>query len=203
MKIPESFTPNLVYPSIILVAARHNNLQAMKWLESNILRAANTAEKIIIWPKGTQIMSLVARNGNLEMLRWLKERECPKDLDSFSNAARGCHVEVLDWLQESYGWPEESYGGWPDSTCDAIASTGRLDILQWALDKGCPWDARCASTCAMGGHMEMFRWILDLNRELFDINVDMICSDAAFGGHLQLLQAIREGDLENYKEWKS
>eukprot|EP01035_Chromulina_nebulosa_P038676 gene38676-52251_t len=69
MKIPESFTPNLVYPSIILVAARHNNLQAMKWLESNILRAANTAEKIIIWPKGTQIMSLVARNGNLEMLR--------------------------------------------------------------------------------------------------------------------------------------
>ena len=45
MKIPESFTANWVNPSIISVAARHNNLQAMKWLESNILHAANTAKK--------------------------------------------------------------------------------------------------------------------------------------------------------------
>ena len=190
MKIPESFTANWVNPSIISVAARHNNLQAMKWLESNILHAANTAKKKkIIWPEGTSIMSLAARNGNLEMLRWLKERECPKDLDSFSDAARGCHVEVLDWLQESYGWPEESYGGWPDSTCYAIACTGRLDILQWALDRGCPWDARCASACASGGHMDMFRWILD---ERFFINAVHICSSAASGGHLQLLQLARE-----------
>eukprot|EP01035_Chromulina_nebulosa_P014103 gene14103-18663_t len=70
MRIPESFTPNWVNPSIILVAARHNYLQAMKWLESNILCAANTAKKIIIWPKGTQIMmSIVARDGNLEMVQ--------------------------------------------------------------------------------------------------------------------------------------
>jgi hypothetical protein len=190
MKIPRSFTPNWVNPSIILVAARHNNLQAMKWLESNILCAANTAKKIIIWPKGTQIMSVVARDGNLEMIQWLKEMKCPIDRNTFSEAARGCHVEVLDELQESYGWPEESYG-WPDSTCDAIAFTGRLDILQWALDKGCPWDARCASTCARFGHTDMFRWILD---ERFFINVVDICSNAASGGHLQLLQLAREYD---------
>jgi hypothetical protein len=46
MKIPRSFTPNWVNPSIILVAARHNNLQAMKWLESNILCAANLNKTI-------------------------------------------------------------------------------------------------------------------------------------------------------------
>jgi hypothetical protein len=45
MKIPGSFTANWVNPSIISVAARHNNLQAMKWLESNILHAANAAKK--------------------------------------------------------------------------------------------------------------------------------------------------------------
>eukprot|EP01036_Dinobryon_divergens_P032877 gene32877-42554_t len=118
------------------------------------------AKKIIIWPEGTSIMSVVARNGNLEMIQWLKEMKCPKDRNTFSEAARGCHVEVLDWLQESYGWPD---AGWDavDRTCDAIASTGRLDILKWAIAKGCPWDVHCASTCASGGHMEMFRWILD------------------------------------------
>eukprot|EP01036_Dinobryon_divergens_P035665 gene35665-46261_t len=151
-------------------------------------------------------MSLVARNGNLEMLRWLKERECPKDLNTFLEAARGCHVEVLDWLQNMYGWPDAI---WPDafSTCDVIASTGRLDILQWALDHGCPWDARCACTCAREGHMEMFRWIMDLNQEFFPIDMDSLCSYAAFGGHLQLLQLAREdiweGDLANYNKWMS
>jgi len=183
MENPRSFTARWVNPSIILVAARHNNLQALKWVESNILLAA--AKKKIIWPEGTSIMSVVARNGNLEIIRWLKDTNCPKDLNTFSEAARGCHVEVLDWLQNIYGWPDAG-------TCDAIASTGRLDILQWALDKGCPWDYRCASTCASGGHMEMFRWILDLNRELFYINVDKLCSDAASGGHLQILQLARE-----------
>ena len=195
MKIPESFTANWVNPSIISVAARHNNLQAMKWLESNILHAANAAKKKkIIWPpEGTSIMSVVARNGNLEMIRWLKERECPKDLNTFSEAARGCHVEVLDWLQNMYGWPDAR---WPDafSTCEAIASTGRLDLLPWALDQGCPWAARCAATCASEGHMEMFRWIMDLNREFFPIDMDSLCSNAASGGHLQLLQLAREYD---------
>ncbi len=191
MEIPGSFTGNWVNPTIILIAARHNNLQAIKWLESKILRAANTAKKIIIWPEGTSIMSVVARNGNLEMIRWLKEKKCPKDVNTFSEAARGCHVEVLDWLQNNYGWPKYCWDA-VDRTCDAIASTGRLDILKWALDKGCPWDYRCASTCASCGHMEMFRWILDLNRESFDINVDSLCSNAASGGHLQLLQLARE-----------
>eukprot|EP01038_Epipyxis_sp_PR26KG_P018355 gene18355-25856_t len=173
----------------------------MKWLESNILRAANAAKKkIIIWPEGTSIMSVVARNGNLEMIQWLKEMKCPKDRNTFSEAARGCHVEVLDWLQNMYGWPDAS---WPDafSTCEAIASTGRLDILQWALDHGCPWDARCASTCASEGHMEMFRWIMDLNREFFPIDMDSLCSNAASGGHLQLLQLMIKWARINGCRW--
>ena len=131
MEIPGSITPNWVSPSIILVAARHNNLQAMKWLESNILHAANATKKIIIWDA-------------------------------------------------------------VDRTCNAIASTGCLYILQWALDRGCPWDDHCASTCASEGHMEMFRWIMDLNREFFPIYMDSLCSNAASGGHLQLLQLARE-----------
>ena len=131
MKIPGSITPNWVSPSIILVAARYNNLQAMKWLESNILHATNATKKIIIWDA-------------------------------------------------------------VDRTCNAIASTGCLYILRWALDRGCPWDVHCVSTCARGGHMEMFRWILD---ERFFINVVGICSGAASGGHLQLLQLAREYEL--------
>ena len=78
MGIPGNFPANWVNPTIIFVAARRNNLQAIKWLESKILRAADADRKIIKWPEGTSIMSVVARNGNLEMIRWLKEQNVQK-----------------------------------------------------------------------------------------------------------------------------
>jgi hypothetical protein len=193
-KIPESLglPKTWVYPNIILVAARDNNLKAMLWLEANILSPEN---KILIWPEGNSIMSTAARNGNLEMMQWLKNKKYPKDSDTFSEAARGCHVQVLDWLQNIYGWPDSdtTIYGWPDAdqgsvdrTCDAIASTGRLDILKWALEMGCPWNESCANICASGGHMEMFHWIMS-NRELFKINKFRLVNDAAFEGQLELL----------------
>jgi hypothetical protein len=183
-----------VYPNIILVAARDNNLKAIVWLENNIL--SSRGEKLrLIWPEGISIMSIAARNGNLEMMQWLKEKECPKDSDTFSGAARGCHIQVLDWLQIIYGWPDAGEDA-VDRTCDAIASTGRLDILKWALDMDCPWDESCANICASGGHMEMFHWIMS-NRELFEINESRLVNDAALGGHLELLQwAIKEYGLK-------
>ena len=173
-----------VNSSIILVAVRKNNLLALFWLETHILRADNHADmKQIIW--NGEIMSFAARNGNLEMLEWLQKHHCPLDLKTFSKAAKGCHVQVLYWLQESYGWDAS------DRTCEAIVSTGRFDILQWALQSGCPWDARCAYTSARHGHADMFRWIW-FNRESSPIDMDSLCSGAAFGGHLELLQLARE-----------
>ena len=173
-----------VNSSIILVAVRKNNLLALFWLETHILRADNHADmKQIIW--NGEIMSFAARNGNLEMLEWLQKHHCPLDLKTFSKAAKGCHVQVLYWLQESYGWDAS------DRTCEAIVSTGRSDILQWALQSGCPWDARCAYTSARHGHADMFRWIW-FNRESSPIDMDSLCSGAAFGGHLELLQLARE-----------
>ena len=176
-----------VNSSIILVAVRHNNLLALFWLETHILQAENHADmKKIVWTGNIPVMSFAARNGNLEMLEWLQKHQCPLDLKTFSKAARGCHVHVLYWLQVSYGWNAS------DRTCEAIVSTGRSDILQWALEKGCPWDARCAYTIARHGHTDMFHWILNSDRESFPIDMGSLCSGAAFGGHLELLQFARE-----------
>ena len=38
----------------------------------------------------------------------VKRKKCPTDVNTFSEAARGCHVEVLDWLQNIYGWPNDA-----------------------------------------------------------------------------------------------
>ena len=48
-------------------------------------------------------------------------------------AARGGHLEVLQWLRE-HGCP------WDAWTCELAARGGHLEALQWARANDCPWD---------------------------------------------------------------
>ena len=48
-------------------------------------------------------------------------------------AARGGHLEVLQWAHEN-GCP------WNEWTCTEAAKGGHLEVLQWAHQNGCPWN---------------------------------------------------------------
>ena len=62
---------------------------------------------------------------------------------------------------------------WGERTCMWAAGGGHLEVLQWAHEKGCPWDAE--------------QW---KESETFDgcPGPVMTCSEAAEGGHLEVLQ---------------
>jgi len=40
-----------------------------------------------------------ARGGNLEMLKWARQHDCPWDAGTCSFAASGGHLEVLQWVR--------------------------------------------------------------------------------------------------------
>ena len=46
---------------------------------------------------------------------------------------------------------------WDSSTSSAAAGHGHLEILQWAWEEDCPWDAFAAG----GGHLEVLKWLRD------------------------------------------
>jgi hypothetical protein len=35
---------------------------------------------------------------------------------------------------------------------------GHSELLQWARENGCPWDAETCARAAEGGHLELLRW---------------------------------------------
>ncbi|MDA9097840.1 ankyrin repeat domain-containing protein [bacterium] len=87
-----------------------------------------------------------ARSGQLEELKVLLANDAPRILprsawtpgcdpwtvDTCSAAARGGHLEVLQWLRSGAAC------SWNRDTCLAAAKGGHLETLWWARANGCP-----------------------------------------------------------------
>ena len=77
----------------------------------------------------------MARNGNLELLEYLRVKGCPWDEETCSGAAYGGHLECLKYAHDK-GCP------WDWLTCSNAAYNGHLKFLKYARENGCPWDDR-------------------------------------------------------------
>tara|TARA_B110000503_G_C7168829_1_gene423282 strand:- start:4505 stop:5293 length:789 start_codon:yes stop_codon:yes gene_type:complete len=121
-----------------------------------------------------------AKEGQLEVLKWLRENGCPRNERTFANATLYGHLKVLKWARAN-GCP------WHRETCNAAAGRGHLEVLKWLRENGCPWDEVTCSGAAMGGHLEVLQW-LRANECPWD---EGTCRWAAKCGKLEVLQWAR------------
>ena len=56
-------------------------------------------------------------------MKGLRADDTPWDAGTCSGAARGGHLEMLQWVRTN-GWP------WDKVTCRAAAAAGHLEVLQ-------------------------------------------------------------------------
>ena len=88
-----------------------------------------------------------ARNGNVELLKFLHEERCPWDFWTCSYAAKNGHLECLKYAHENR-CPWGPLGKWNMNTCSYkdtcynAAEKGHLKCLKYAHENGCPWDWR-------------------------------------------------------------
>ena len=96
-------------------------------------------------------------------------------------AAAGGHLETLQRLRAE-GCP------WDTRTCDAAVERGRVEVLRWALETGCPLQRQKATlVAARNGDVN----VLALLRS-FDCPFDRrTCAAAAGGGRLGAVQWLR------------
>ena len=92
-----------------------------------------------------------AKNGHLEVLKWLRENGCPWDDWTCLYAAEYGHLEVLKWVREN-GCP------WDEDTCALAAWNGHLEVLKWARENGCPWNWLTCASAAQNDHLEVLKW---------------------------------------------
>ena len=75
----------------------------------------------------------MARKGNVELLKFLRENGCPWDRFTCYKAAENGHLECLKYAHEN-GCP------WGWKICSSAAENGDLECLKYAHEKGCPWN---------------------------------------------------------------
>ena len=102
-------------------------------------------------PWDEETCSFAARGGHLDVLQWARANECPWDEDTCSSAARGGHLKVLQWARAKGCL-------WDKATCHYAAERSHFKVLQWARANGCPWDKYVCLSAASGGHLEMLQW---------------------------------------------
>jgi hypothetical protein len=81
---------------------------------------------------------------------------------------------------------------WDENTCAKAAEFGHLHVLQWARSNGCPWDQRTCTLAAEKGHLHILQW----TREHQCPWNAGTCEKAAEFGHLPILQWARTNGCE-------
>ncbi|PNH02651.1 hypothetical protein TSOC_011350, partial [Tetrabaena socialis] len=109
----------------VTVAAAAGHLPAVAWLVERL--GAHTALT-------AGVFEAAARAGSMELLRWLRERDCPWDAAVFAASVEGGSEEQLEWLVEQgclMGDDGEPYV--------RAARPGGLAMLRCLRRLGCPW----------------------------------------------------------------
>jgi hypothetical protein len=124
--------------------------------------------------------NIVAENGHLETLKWLRENGCPWNEWTCASAAFNGHLETLKWAREN-GCP------WNEWTCANAAKNGQIETLKWARENGCPWNEVTCTYAAGYGHLETLKWLRE-NGCPWD---EVTCRYAAENGQIETLKWAR------------
>jgi len=136
--------------------------------------------------------------GNLELLKWLKDHNGSFNFDTTNKAAQNGALEILKWLiANGCGCCEDLHfmlrsavilkcwwmmeigvaGPWSASVSNTAATPGNLEILKWLVEQGCPLDPSEVMLRAVSeGYLHVIKWVAEFNdvsllwtpRHLFD-----------------------------------
>lgn len=139
------------------------------------------------------VMDFAARNGHLEILKWLHatERLSGCSTRSMDDAAMNGHLEIVQWLHENRS------EGCTKKAMDYAAKNGHLAIVSWLhanRAEGCT--TKAMDLAAQNGYLKMLVW-LDANRG--EGCSSSAINHAAAGGHLDAVEWLCEHRKEECK----
>jgi hypothetical protein len=148
-----------------------------------------------------------AFSGKLEILQYLHEEGCPWGPETCAGAASGKSVECLKYAHEHgcplnadtlrYAMGDLSCLGYllavqnspgMDSLCEQLVVKGDLDLVRFAVERGCPLTVAASSAAAGAGALDTLTYLHEQGCP-WDANT---CRSAAEKGSLPCLQFAHE-----------
>ena len=105
-----------------------------------------------------------ARNGHFEIIKYIVENEDPAmvDASTCNYAVVGGNLDILIYLREHVFGCE-----WNSGICTNAVKHNRLEILKWAVEKGCIRDSlNCLELAEKRGFVKIVEFI----REFYQVN---------------------------------
>jgi len=154
-------------------AAGQGNLEMVKYCVANEC------------PIGTWACAKAAKNGHLEILKYLhEEAKAPWDWVTASWAARYGHLHILEYLVE------RKYDEYNEGACERAAANGHLECLKYLREEAkAPWGWGTASWAAQNGHLHILEYLVERK---FDKYNEGACKLAARNGHFDCLKYLHE-----------
>ena len=67
------------------------------------------------------------------------------------------HLDLLKWYDSFIGQSKKQHVG--SDACSNAAENGRLEVLQYLHENGCPWNQSTCSNAAENGHLEVLKYL--------------------------------------------
>jgi hypothetical protein len=162
---------------------------------------------------------VVARRGDLEVLRWIHEHGYKwNNYAILKTAASSGNVEMTAWVKQQPGvafdWQAmnaaAAYGHtaiceylhaeqciWSSSVCFCAACHGHVCTLRWLHEHGCPWDATMiASLAAESGSAEILMYLQQEGVVHTAVQLTRWLNAAGAHEHLAAAQCLRQQGAE-------
>jgi hypothetical protein len=178
-------------------AARNHNLDLLKWLKDNnfcigknvhshSLRESKVSEWIKLNASPNECSFLRAvRMGNLDILCWLKNQNCPHNDEIFYEAGKKGDIKILKWLESNgYGKSYRAYYG--------AISSNNLELIKWLYEGGYS-PIETIENAVYHGRKEIFTWLLSKNIHFDRINVVI---SAISSKNIGMLEFIYENNFK-------
>lgn len=95
--------------------------------------------------------AFAATNGDLDLLKQLRQQECPWNEDTCASAAKAGHLHVLQWAIQN-GCPCNAY------TSFEAMEGGQLTVLKWLENNNrLYWDSRMCMSALKNGYIKIFK----------------------------------------------
>ena len=134
----------------INTAAHQGNLEMVKYCVANKFR-------VYKFPIGWRTFACAARNGDLEILKYLlEEMKASWDWSTAAWAAQNGHLHILEYLVE------RKYDKYDERACMWAAVNGHLDCLRHLHETAkAPWDSDAVRYAHKSNHTECVQYLLD------------------------------------------
>ena len=152
-----------------------------KWENINKLRSVQSMFRFKIpYFDSVDPMNLAAKNGHLEIVKWLHESGGICTTFAMDLAAYNGHLEIVKWLHEN------RQEGCTKNAMDYAALTDNLKIIKWLHEnrnEGCSeWAMNFAASY---NRFEIVKWLYENRKEG---RLDQAMHFAALNGHLEMVK---------------